>query len=73
MNICEMCDNTQCANRQKPETVWNDAKECRMDLAMAQKIKMRKSQNAQKRQDEIENANQNYGYQRIMGKKEDSE
>lgn len=73
MNICEMCDNTQCANRQKPETVWNEAKECRMNLAMAQKIKMRKSQNAQKRQDEIENANQNYGYQRIMGKKGDSE
>ena len=73
MNICEMCDNTQCANRLKSETVWDDAKECRMDPAMAQKIKMRKSQNAQKRQDDNENANQNYGYQRIMRKKEDSQ
>lgn len=71
MNICEMCDNTECANRQKPETVWDDAKECYIDPIMAQKIKMRKSRNEQKRQDGNNNENQNYGYQRIMRKKED--
>lgn len=71
MNICEMCDNTQCANRQKTKMAWNDVKECLIDPVMSQKIKMRKSRNEQKRQGGNSNGNQNYGYQRIMSKKED--
>lgn len=71
MNICEMCDNTECAHRRKRERDWDGEKECRIDPVMVQKIKMRKSLNEQKRQNGDDNINQNYGYQRIMRKKED--
>lgn len=71
MNICEMCDNTECVHRQKQERVWDGEKECLIDPVMAQKIKMRKSRNARKKKNGDDNVNQNYGYQRIMRKKED--